>query len=184
MKKFYFLLLSFLALSLCANAAVKTVTLGNDWNTLFGTTYTGTFSTSAEKLSLSGTVNDVSIDVKNGKSTNGYIKTGDFRAYNGYTITLSTSAGKITSITSTVGGKKFTSGVAANVGDLKISNNTIKWSGSAESVELTFSGTVSFATITVTYDVPVAAGEVEMPTFSVYCTLPMIQILLIIIIVY
>ena len=166
MKKFYFLLLSFLALSLCANAAEKTVTLGNDWNTLFGTTYTGTFSTSADKLSLSGTVDDVSIDVKNGKSTNGYIKTGDFRAYNGYTVTLSTSAGKITSITSTAGGKKFTSGVAANVGELTISNNTIKWSGSAESVVLTFSGTVSFATITVTYDVPVAAGEVEMPTFS------------------
>lgn len=151
MKKFYFLLLSFLALSLCANAAEKTVTLGDDWNTLFGTSYNGTISTSANKLSLSGAVDDVSIDVKNGTSTNGYVKTGDFRAYNGYTVTLSTSAGKITSITSTKGGKKFTSGVAANVGDLTILNNTIKWSGSAESVVLTFSETVSFATIKVTY---------------------------------
>ena len=167
MKKFYFLLLSFLALSLCANAAEKTVTLGNDWNTLFGTSYAGQISNvKANSLSLRGTADDVSIDVKNGSSTNGYVKTGDFRAYKGYKITLSTAAGKITSITSTKGGKTFTSGVKADVGELTISNNAINWSGSSETVVLSISGTVSFATITVTYDDAPVAAAVEKPTIT------------------
>ena len=124
---------------------------GNNWNTLFGTSYTGTFNPKANALTLNGSVNGVSIEVKNGTSTNGLIKTGDFRAYNGYTITFTAPEGHtIKSIASTKGGKTFKSGVKADSGKLEISNNAISWTGDSKSVKLTISGTVSFATITVT----------------------------------
>lgn len=124
---------------------------GNNWNTLFGTTYTGTFNPKANALTLTGSVNGVSIEVKNGTSTNGYVKTGDFRAYKGYTITFTAPEGRtIKSIASTKGGKTFSSGVTADPGTLSIKDNAISWTGNSKTVKLTISGTVSFATITVT----------------------------------
>lgn len=124
---------------------------GNNWNTLFGTTYSGSFSLKENALTLNGSVNGVSIEVKNGTSKNGYIKTSDFRAYNGYTITFTAPEGRtIKSIVSTKGGKTFTSGVKADSGELTIKNNAISWTGDSKTVKLTISKTVSFATITVT----------------------------------
>lgn len=124
---------------------------GNNWNTLFGTTYSGSFSLKEDALTLNGSVNGVSIEVKNGTSTNGYIKTGDFRAYKGYTITFTAPEGRtIKSIASTKGGKTFSSGVTADPGTLSIKDNAISWTGNSKTVKLTISGTVSFATITVT----------------------------------
>ena len=135
-------------------AGTKVVTLGTDWNALFGKSYNGTISSlKANALSLSGTKDNVTIAVSNGTSTNGYVKTGDFRAYNGYTITLSVPDGKkITDISTTKGGKTFTSGISANTGKGSISNNAYTWSGSSQTVVLSISGTVSFATIVVTYE--------------------------------
>lgn len=124
---------------------------GNNWNTLFGTTYKGTFNPKANALTLNGSVNGVSIEVKNGKSLNGYITNSDFRVYNGYTITFTAPEGRtIKSIVSTKGGKAFKSGVKADSGELNIKNNAISWTGDSKTVKLTISGTVSFATITVT----------------------------------
>ena len=100
---------------------------------------------------MNGSVNGVSIKVTNGTSTNGYIKTNDFRAYNGYTITFTAPEGStIKSIVSTKGGKTFTSGIKADSGNLSIKNNAISWTGDKQIVKLTISGTVSFATITIT----------------------------------
>lgn len=124
---------------------------GNNWNTLFGTTYSGSFSLKENALTLNGSVNGVSIEVKNGTSTNGYVKTGDFRAYKGYTITFTAPEGRtIKSIASTKGGKTFSSGVTADPGTLSIKDNAISWTGNSKTVKLTISETVSFATITVT----------------------------------
>lgn len=124
---------------------------GKNWNTLFGTSYTEPFNPKANALTLNGSVNGVSIEVKNGTSTNAYIKTDEFRAYNGYTITFTAPEGRtIKSIVSTKGGKTFTSGVKADSGELTIKNNAISWTGDSKTVKLTISGTVSFATITVT----------------------------------
>lgn len=124
---------------------------GKNWNTLFGTSYTGTFNPKANALTLNGSVNGVSIEVKNGTSTNGLIRTGDFRAYNGYTITFTAPEGRtIKSIVSTKGGRSFSEGITADSGELKISNNAISWTGDSKTVKLTISKTVSFATITVT----------------------------------
>lgn len=132
-------------------AASKTALFGNEWNKLFGTSYNGTFNPKADKLTLNGTVEEVSIEVKNGSSTNGYIKPSDFRAYNGYTITFTAPEGRtIKSIVSSKGGKSFSEGITADSGELKISNNAISWTGDSKTVKLTISKTVSFATITVT----------------------------------
>lgn len=130
----------------------KTAQFGPDWNALFGTSYTEALNPKANTLNLSGNVNSVGIAVANGTSTNGYVKKSDFRAYKGYTISFTAPEGSsITAITSTKGGKTFTSGVTADAGTLTIKNNAINWTGSANAVKLTISGTVSFNTITVTY---------------------------------
>lgn len=148
----------------------KTAQFGTDWNALFGTEYTGKFSLKANELNLSGTVNSVDVTVANGTSTNGFVKTGDFRAYNGYTITFTAPEGNnITAITSTKGGKTFTSGVTADTGTLGIGNNAISWTGSANAVKLTISGTVSFKTITVTYTTS-GGGTPTTPSLNVNTT--------------
>ena len=134
-----------------AKGAVEPIVFGNDWNTLFGTKYSGSFNPKANELSLNGSVNGVSIKVTNGTSPNGYIKTNDFRAYSGYTITFTAPEGStIKSIVSTKGGKTFTSGIKADSGSLSIKDNAISWTGDKQTVKLTISGTVSFATITIT----------------------------------
>lgn len=134
-----------------AKGAVEPAVFGNDWNTLFGTNYSGSFNPKANALSLNGSVNGVSIKVTNGKSTNGLINKSEFRAYNGYIITFMAPEGStIKSIVSTKGGKAFTSGVKANSGNLSIKTSTISWTGDKQTVILTISGTVSFATITIT----------------------------------
>lgn len=128
-----------------------TAVFGNNWNTLFGTAYKGSINTKANALTLNGSVNGVSIEVKNGTSTSGYISNTEFRAYKGYTITFTAPEGRtIKSIASTKGGRNFSSGVKADSGKLSIKNNAISWTGASKTVKLTISGTVSFATITVT----------------------------------
>ena len=130
-----------------------TTVLGPKWDNVFGTSYGGSFYPKKNELSLSGTVNDVTINVKNGTSTNGRVMDGDFRAYSGYTIVLSVPAGKsITKINTTKGGKTFTSGITADSGTVKISDSSLSWTGSSQNVTLKISGTVSFNTISVTYE--------------------------------
>lgn len=137
----------------CVGGYSQETSFGPDWNSLFGTSYSGTFSTKANNLSLKGTSNGMTLAVSNGKSTNGYVKKDDFRAYNGYTITISSSTNaKITSITSVKGGKTFSTGIKADVGNVSIKNNSINWTGSSSSVKFTISNTVSFASITVSYE--------------------------------
>lgn len=148
----------------------KTAQFGPNWNELFGTSYKGAFNPKANKLNLSGTANSVGIVVVNGGSTNGYVKTGDFRAYSGYTITLTAPEGNnITAITSKKGGKPFTSGVKADTGTLTIKNNAISWTGSANAVKLTISEKVSFSTITVTYTTS-GGGTPTTPSLNVNTT--------------
>lgn len=158
MKKIYFLAFLFLCtfLTIGTNTAWGAeITFGPNWNALFGTSYNGAISSvEANSLNLEGSITPVTIRVANGTSTNGFVKTSDFRAYNGYKITIS-STENITKITSVKGGKKFTSGITADVGKLSISNNAINWSSEAQdikSVVFSISGTVSFASFTVTYE--------------------------------
>lgn len=137
-----------------ANVWAVKVTIGPDWKAFFATTYENSFSLKANELELNGVSNGVSIKVTNGTSLNGYIKSGDFRAYNGYEIVFTApEKSNILSISSTVTSKKKfgTEDVKANVGNLKIDNGAINWTGASNSVTLSVSNTGSFNTITITY---------------------------------
>lgn len=137
-----------------ANVWAVKVTIGPDWKAFFATTYENAFSLKANELELNGVSNGVSIKVTNGKSTSGYIKSGDFRAYNGYKIVFTApEKSNILSISSTVTSKKKfgTENVKANVGNLKINDGAINWTGASNSVTLSISNTGSFNTITITY---------------------------------
>lgn len=160
-----FMLVLLLSTVWCVGGYAEQTSFGPDWNSLFGTSYPGSFSTKANKLNLTGTSNGMMIAVSNGTSTNGYVKKGDFRAYNGYTITISSSSNaKITSITSVKGGKNFTTGVKADVGNVSIKNNSINWTGSSSSVKFTISNTVSFASITVSYEDGASSSKTSTTT--------------------
>ena len=148
-----------------ANAYAISSTLGPDWNGLFGTNYTGQPTTLP--ASLSGINSDgVSIAVKT--KTNGYVKTGDFRAYSGYTLTITAPTNTIiTSIkseTESAVGKQKPS-ISADNGTVQVSatpegtgkktkyKSTISWTGSSNTVVFSIkSGSISFGKITVTYE--------------------------------
>ena len=148
-----------------ANAYAISSTLGPDWNGLFGTNYTG--QTTTLPASLSG-INSDGVSITVITKTNGYVKTGDFRAYKDYTITIKApSNGIITAIksetNSAVGAQKPS--ISADNGTVQVSatktgkanspkyKSTISWTGSSNAVKLTVTnGIFSFKTITVTYE--------------------------------
>ena len=137
-----------------ANVWAEKVTIGPDWKAFFATTYENSFNIKANELELNGVSNGVSIKVTNGTSPNGYIKSGDFRTYKGYKIVFTAPENSnILSISSVTGTKKkFSTGdVKANVGNLKINNGAINWTGASNSVTLSISAVGSFNTITITY---------------------------------
>ena len=124
-----------------------TANFDGDWNSVFSTNYSGSFKPTANSLSLSGTVDGVTVSATNGTSLNGYIKSGDsddWRLYDGYTLTIS-SSNNITGITFTDGGKTF-SNISTSTGTL--SGKT--WTGNATSISFSITGTCGIGTIAVT----------------------------------
>ena len=70
MKKLSFFLMA-MFLTLCVTnawAADSTVKFGTDWNAVFGTSYNGTFNPSKNALTLTGTIDAVTLTAKNGTS--------------------------------------------------------------------------------------------------------------------
>ncbi len=127
----------------------------NNWNTLFGTSQNGSKSVNKNALTLTGTSADITVTAKNGNSTNSYIKDTDFRLYNGYTLTVSVPEGKkITKIVTTKGGKTFSTGITSDTGTVSISSSSMTWTSGTgvNSVVFTISDTISFASMTVTYN--------------------------------
>ncbi len=135
------------------SASANSVQIAN-WNTLFGTSYIGSITNvKANSLTLSGTSEDVTVTAKNGSSTNGYVKDAEFRCYTGYTLSVSVPEGnKIVKIEATPG-EKTISNITADSGTVVI-NSGLSWSPTADTnnVNFTISATVSFATMTVTYE--------------------------------
>ena len=151
--KLFFALFAMLALGV-GNAWGAEAKFGTDWNSVFGTSYSGTISSvKANQLTLSGIVNSVSLVATNGTSTNGYVKTSDWRLYNGYTLTLTAPANhNITAISAKKGGKAI-AGISTTVGDLSIPSGgaTMSWTGSSNQVVFKVTTTMGFSEITVTY---------------------------------
>ena len=80
----------------------------------------------------------------------------DLRTYKGSSFTISATGADITNIVFT-GGKASKSQMTANVGEFVGST----WTGSAQSVVFTATGTTNINTITVTYDTATAIEEIE-----------------------
>ncbi|MBR5444174.1 MAG: chitobiase/beta-hexosaminidase C-terminal domain-containing protein [Paludibacteraceae bacterium] len=167
MKKLSFFLMA-MFLTLCVTnawAADSTVKFGTDWNAVFGTSYNGTFNPSKNALTLTGTIDAVTLTAKNGTSTNGYVKTGDWRLYNGYTLTIAVQEGNaISNITAKKGGKTIT-GITANEGNLEIPSGgaSMTWTGNTNEVVFSISATMGFSEISVTYS---ATGSTSKETTS------------------
>ena len=135
------------------SASANSVQITN-WNTLFGTSYTGTITNvKANSLTLSGTSEDVTITAKNGSSPNGYVKDAEFRCYTGYSMSISVPEGKKIIKIEATPGEKTISKITADSGTVVISSG-LSWTPTADTnnVNFTISATVSFATMTVTYE--------------------------------
>ena len=133
------------------NATPGTYTFGDDWNAEFGTDKDGAFSPTANSLTLTAKKNVVSLTATNGSSLNGYIKTGDFRIYKNYTMTLAVPQGYyIKKIVFTKGGKTVVN-MEPNVGHYSVTNGVGTWQGVAQSVVFTPSDACGFSSIAVTF---------------------------------
>lgn len=143
-------------------------TFGPDWDKLFGTSYNGIIpSVKANKLELNGISNGVKIKVTNGTSTAGFVKTNDFRLYGNYTITITApkdvllSEITMTSQTTKNDFKIKENKITSNVGSVKLDGEDLKWIGSSNEIQFTFSDKVSLSTIKVA--TKAAAAE---PTYT------------------
>lgn len=133
-------------------------------NSFWGTSYSGTISSvSANSLTLNGESDDISIQLKNGSSTNGYVNDEQTRVYNGYTMKFNVPTGfDITDIAFTKG-SDWTGTHTASVGTMTDNKN---WNGVANEVTITFKGTCQINGISVTYVEHVAPTVTYTVTFN------------------
>lgn len=119
-------------------------------NQFWGTTYSGSFTTTANSIDITGTQDNVTIEMKNGTSTNGYINANQTRVYNGYTMKFSVPSGyNITGISFTADGSNWAGSHTADVGTM---TNNKTWTGTSNSVTISFKGTCRVTGISVTYE--------------------------------
>lgn len=117
-------------------------------NSFWGTSKDGSFSHNANSLDVSGTQGLVSITMKNGSSTNGFINDSQTRVYNGYTMLFSAATGyNIDKIEFTADGTNWAGSHTANVGTM---TNNKTWDGNNSSVTIAFKGTCRITGIKVT----------------------------------
>lgn len=133
-------------------------------NAFWGTNYSGTISSvSANSLTLNGESDDISVQLKNGSSTNGYVNDVQTRVYNGYTMKFSVPTGyDITAIAFTEG-SAWAGNHTASVGTMTDNKN---WTGAANEVTITFKGTCQINGISVTYAEHVAPTVTYTVTFN------------------
>lgn len=131
-------------------------------NAFWGTSYSGTISSvTANSLTLNGESDDISVQLKNGSSTNGYVNDTQTRVYNNYTMKFSVPTGfEITAIAFTADGNNWDGTHTASVGTM---TNNKNWTGKANEVTITFGGTCRITGISVTY----AAYEAPTTTYTV-----------------
>lgn len=133
-------------------------------NAFWGTSYSGIISSvKANSLTLNGESDDISVQLKNGSSTNGYVNDEQTRVYNGYTMKFNVPTGfDITAIAFTAG-DAWAGTHTASVGTM---NNNKNWTGAANEVTINFKGTCQINGISVTYAVHVAPTVTYTVTFN------------------
>ena len=120
-------------------------------NAFWGTSYSGTNANAAS--TLSGSQNDISLLLTKSGS-NLYVNDSQTRVYENHTLQFSVPAGYvITTISFTADGSNWAGTHTASVGEMTDNKN---WSGSAQSVTITFKGTCRVKGISVTYEAYVA----------------------------
>lgn len=164
MKKFYFLLLSFLALSLCANAVEKTVTftfsdptsLVNEKGVAYGTT--DKFSTGT-KLFVNGN-SDVLFEYEQMNKNSGGFNTDHIRVYSSDIFYVKINDGVEGTIKS----------VSFVYTEIKYKDDNFTKTVSEDNKKFTYTHTAQnrYTSMTVVYDAPAAA--VEAPEITVTST--------------
>jgi len=103
------------------------------------------------EINYTGSQNDITITIKNGKKQNAYINSTQTRVYSdGYTMAFSVPSGyNITAIVFTADGSNWAGTHTASVGTMTDNKH---WSGKANSVTITFGGTCRINGISVTYE--------------------------------
>ena len=120
-------------------------------NAFWGTSYSGTNANAAS--TLSGSQNDISLLLTKSGS-NLYVNDSQTRVYENHTLQFSVPAGYvITTISFTADGSNWAGTHTASVGEMTDNKN---WSGSAQSVTITFKGKCRVKGISVTYEAYVA----------------------------
>lgn len=134
-------------------------------NAFWGTSHSGSISSvSANSLTLNGESDDISIQLKNGSSTNGYVNGEQTRVYSNYTMRFSVPTGfDITAIAFTADGNNWAGTHTASAGTMTDSKN---WAGASNEVTITFGGTCRITKISVTYAVHVAPSATYTVTFD------------------
>lgn len=161
MKKFYFLLLSFLALSLCANAAEQTVTFDFSDPTVYGfekpAPNGGTNLSVGDKIVSGDITIELTAESSSTTSNRFYNSSGKItlRTYNGKdgskpSFTFSTSNGTLKSISYYTSATATATSVAS-----ALSESSYVWNPAK----------LTIAKIDVVYDVPVA-GEIAEPVIA------------------
>ena len=117
------------------------------------------------EINFTGTKNDVTVNIKNGKKGNAYINSTQTRVYtDGYTMTFSVPSGyNITAIAFTADGNNWAGTHTASAGTMTDNKN---WSGAANSVTITFGGTCRITGISVTYAAIVPEVTVDPTSLS------------------
>ena len=140
-----------------------TITIDN-WNTLFGTSFTGSLS-GTDLTDYSGTTNNVVVDYKKGTGSNMYINSSELRAYEGNSLEFTAPSGYVlTSIVFTKGSKWGMN--SADPGTL--SSQTWTATSSTNFVTFDFSGRTDITKVVVTLaeTVPVTITTAKYATYS------------------
>ena len=142
-----------------------------NWNTLFGTSFTGSLS-GTDLKTYSGITNRVTIEYAKGSGNNMYMKNTEIRLYSGNTLSFTAPTGyciKQIEFSGTIDdGKKPTVDVGT------YNNSTKKWTGAATTVIFTGTATsanISSVTITLSTTVPVTIASSCYSTLATSCGL-------------
>lgn len=132
-------------------------------NAFWGTNYNGTFSVKANEFKVKGSKNGIGITLTNGTTTSAYINSSQTRVYNNYVMTFSVPEGYEIKMLTFAGTTWQSGNPTPSSGTMQ---NSKQWTGNANTVTISFSGTCHMQKVTVTYAEATASKNVESIAIS------------------
>ncbi len=132
-------------------------------NAFWGTNYNGTFSVKANEFKVKGSKNGIGITLTNGTTTSAYINSSQTRVYNNYVMTFSVPEGYEIKMLTFAGTSWQSGNPTPSSGTMQ---NSKQWTGNANTVTISFSGTCHMQKVTVTYAEATASKNVESIAIS------------------